>query len=490
MANAFWPGWQTGALLRRETDGTVYEIQKQSDGKIEKAALKVIPIPRDAGLVEQLRKEGYTDEGIAWELDKQADDLAAEYLQGRKADVGKVSRSDVHYLRNQNGIGGNLLIKMELPPSAGERKKEREKKKLTIWTVVVAAVVAVALLATIALKFSGKSDVLQEDQQTAMTMPAETEQHYPDQEETKSEEQSEMPTIQYWHPLTGEILEKPFSDRIIAFNIDNVSGAMPQHGISQADVICEMIVEGSATRTIALFSQTTSANAIGPLRGARPQLVSLAKAYDAVFTHLGGSDHVRALYNTGMIDYIDNVPSVIYKDSGRLSQGYSREHSYFASGEKISSYVKENFDISGSEQYFWDFDFYAEPVLEPEVTELSVCFGLPGAKTTLFQYNKTLGGYTAEQHGKTYIDGNTGETVVFQNVLVLLTSPDAAGEKTIVGQNNGWCVSNGRMIPIVWSRKDEFSEFSFSCADGTALTITPGKSYIAIIPSNGNVEWQ
>ncbi len=118
MANAFWPGWQTNGFIRQETDGNVYEIQKQGDGKIEKAALKVIPIPQDAHVVEQLRKDGYDDEGIARVLEKQAGDIAAEYVQGRRADVGAVGYSDIHYLRNQNGIGGNLLIKLELPASA------------------------------------------------------------------------------------------------------------------------------------------------------------------------------------------------------------------------------------------------------------------------------------------------------------------------------------------------------------------------------------
>ena len=118
MENTFWPGWQTNGLLRKETDGDIYEIQKQNEEIIEKAALKVIPVPQDANAVEQLRQEGYTDEEIARRLEKQAGEIAVEYAQGRKADAGKVSYSDIHYLRNKNGIGGRLLIKMALPASA------------------------------------------------------------------------------------------------------------------------------------------------------------------------------------------------------------------------------------------------------------------------------------------------------------------------------------------------------------------------------------
>ncbi len=118
MANTFWPGWQTNGLLRQESDGNVYEIQKQGDGEIEKAALKVIPIPQDQSVVEQLRKEGQDDAGIARVLENQAMGIATEYVQGRRADVGAVGHNDIHYLRNQNGIGGNLLIKLELPASA------------------------------------------------------------------------------------------------------------------------------------------------------------------------------------------------------------------------------------------------------------------------------------------------------------------------------------------------------------------------------------
>ena len=71
-------------------------------------------------------------------------------------------------------------------------------------------------------------------------------------------------------PLTGlprhkgQIVNRP----PLAVKIDNVSDALPQSGVNNADVVVEELVEGGLTRLMAIF-QCDKANTVGPIRSAR-----------------------------------------------------------------------------------------------------------------------------------------------------------------------------------------------------------------------------
>ena len=70
--------------------------------------------------------------------------------------------------------------------------------------------------------------------------------------------------------LTGEWVDPAVNEqRPVAVMINNIGEAMPQSGIGQADVIYEMIVEGGITRLMAVFSDYSGLEKIGPVRSAR-----------------------------------------------------------------------------------------------------------------------------------------------------------------------------------------------------------------------------
>ena len=49
-----WPEWKTVRLIGRGSFGEVYEIQRQVFDDTEKAALKVISIPQNAGDIDEI----------------------------------------------------------------------------------------------------------------------------------------------------------------------------------------------------------------------------------------------------------------------------------------------------------------------------------------------------------------------------------------------------------------------------------------------------
>ena len=111
-----WPGWKTVGPLGRGTYAEVYEIERETAGKAEKAALKVIPIPVHRETLTQLREAGNDDRSIAATLEGYAVSIASQCLQIQRlgTTTGIVGCDGVNYVRSQDELGGYLMIKMEL----------------------------------------------------------------------------------------------------------------------------------------------------------------------------------------------------------------------------------------------------------------------------------------------------------------------------------------------------------------------------------------
>ena len=300
---------------------------------------------------------------------------------------------------------------------------------------------------------------------------------------------ADEPTSVIRHPLTGAQLEEPFTGRVTTFTINNIAAAMPQHGTSQADVIYEVTVEGGATRCLALFTNLSEVGPIGSVRSARTYFISISRAYNAAFVHSGGSVFAKDDFSATGMDHIDADPSAFYRDSARRSAGYAVEHTHFTTGEKILAVLESKFDMTAPADANYGFNFVDEQDLGGESAKtVTVNFGKnSGSKTTKFVYDELAGDYAAYQHGSEYQDGNFNEQLHFENVLVLeAVRTGIAGapnvRHTLVGENSGYYINGGKIVPIKWTRSAEDKPFSYTLEDGTPLTMIPGKTYVNIVP--------
>ena len=81
-------------------------------------------------------------------------------------------------------------------------------------------------------------------------------------------------------PLTGKPLKVGAVDkRPLVVKIDNVPLARPHYGITQADMVFEILVEGFVTRLAAVY-QSQDAQTIGNIRSVR-WTISDGRVYDA-----------------------------------------------------------------------------------------------------------------------------------------------------------------------------------------------------------------
>lgn len=111
-----WPGWETIREIGAGSFGKVYEIQRDTFGERERAALKVISVPRSMQEVEDLRSSRYSDAEITEHFRDCLESIVREYtlMSKMKGHGNIVYCEDLEYIQQPDGYGWDIYIKMEL----------------------------------------------------------------------------------------------------------------------------------------------------------------------------------------------------------------------------------------------------------------------------------------------------------------------------------------------------------------------------------------
>ena len=292
------------------------------------------------------------------------------------------------------------------------------------------------------------------------------------------------------NPLTGEALEEVTENRPYAIMINNTAKAVPQCGISQADILNEIIAEGSVTRFLAIFEDLSDVNVIGPVRSVRPYFYQMAKHYGAILSSAGGSDEAISIIKKAKYNYLNGIAgagSAFYRDAWRKSnRGY--EHSLMPTGEKLMNAAdKAGYETSMADVDY-GFHFTGEAMTAGEAAnELTIWFYKNGKKTTM-TFDGSTGQYVMSQHGATSVDANDDSPISFRNVVVLEADSyvkDKKGhlEVQTTGTGKGFFARDGRVIPITWSRESTSAQYVYTDESGNPVSFGIGKTYIAIVPA-------
>lgn len=300
------------------------------------------------------------------------------------------------------------------------------------------------------------------------------------------------------HPLTGQELSEPMDNRIFAVMINNQKEALPQAGIGQADIVYEILAEGSTTRLMALFSDPAAVQTIGPVRSLRAYFLNIMRGYNAVCTSAGGSEEAdNMVYSLGY-NRVNGIAGTgagyFYRDDWRReNRGF--EHSLMISGPRLVAAAEAmDFPTEVQPGTGYGLSFSAEPMTAGEAAGTIVVHFRSGGKTTTLTYSAESGCYTAYQHGQDLIDANTDKALEFENVLVLFAHSyvmDSQAHLSVqtTGEGQGWFARDGRVIPIRWTRDKETSVYQYFDLEGNPVSFGVGRSYIAVVPEESPVDF-
>lgn len=303
----------------------------------------------------------------------------------------------------------------------------------------------------------------------------------------------------YINPLTGEQVDDPtlVNRRPVAVMLNNIYEAMPQHGVSQADMIFEYNVEYGITRMVGFFQDPSKVGVIGSIRSARACFVETVLGMDAIYFHCGGSAEANGmLYNLGM-DHFDEGNAPYYRDYGRY-ETRAWEHTLMTTGDGIANYLDNQSWLrrDHNEDYSYPISYVEDGTPKNGETANTVYVRFSNYKTGVFSYDADTGLYMISQYGQPYIDGNTYEQVGTTNLLVLRTtvynSGDSAGHMVIdlQGSDSGMYFCGGKCEEITWEKESMYDPFTYYHADGTPLDLQVGHTYVCVIAHDAGLSYE
>lgn len=301
----------------------------------------------------------------------------------------------------------------------------------------------------------------------------------------------------------------PEGQRIAAVMVNNIANAStndarPQNGLSGADILIEIKVEGGITRFCALFTDYRKIEYICPVRSARDQFFQLFLPFQPMFIHIGESV-VQTQYKKdfGYEDLDVNFDDIGFSyDSSRKAQGIREWETAYLTAEDIQRGLdKKQTDIYRTySSAFFDFVNYNEPnrVLTGD-DAMGIKIVHSQSYRTYFDWDAASGKYLMSQYSLRHrdirpsTDANNDEQLGFENVVVLFTDfdvyPDPGGSGYDLQKVNysfggvGYYFNGGKAEPIRWLKGSPMEALRLVDAEGneTSVKVNPGKTYIAVV---------
>lgn len=305
----------------------------------------------------------------------------------------------------------------------------------------------------------------------------------------------------FYEPLTGLPCDEDISGkRPVAIMLNNLKAALPQQGNSQADIIYEVLAEGGITRMLGVYQRPENVGLIGSVRSARQYYWELAQGHDAVYIHAGSSPEFYETKSRLGLFTVDGVngayaqagAGMFWRDRDRIEgKHFAFEHSLLTSGEAVTAMLEKEEKTAHTAGYQYQMAFADDGTPDGGQSAVTVTVPFSNYKSGVFRYNEASGLYLVEEYGEPYIDGNDNTQVAVTNLIVVQTEctvVDGDGRITVdLTSGSGWFACGGRMIPITWEKGSAGQQLRYRTADGSALTLGRGKSYVCIIPTNRTV---
>ncbi len=282
-----------------------------------------------------------------------------------------------------------------------------------------------------------------------------------------------------------ELEEMPV--RPIIVTIGNSPGARPQSGISDADILYEIPAEGGVSRYLAVFYHG-QADKIGPVRSARPYLIDIAREYQGVYIHAGGSNDAITYLAKNVIPYINQInhSSGFWRDKSRKAP-----HNLYTSSDNLVQELTAKKWWQKKEVQAFSF---AEDVSLPQKTQGDIEVSYLSSKVR-YTYDTEKECYWRYIGKEKCIDENSQEQLAVSNIIVQKVKSkvlDQEGRLSIdlVGSGEAYFFTKGGFTACTWQKDDLNSRTVYLLADGSEITLTPGKTWIQIIDQNTNLQYE
>jgi len=314
----------------------------------------------------------------------------------------------------------------------------------------------------------------------------------PQEEETAGAEEAREGM--YRSEITNEWIDESLKDqRPIAIMVDNEKKALPHYGLTEADVVYEIMnstLNGRITRFMAIVKDWGKITQFGSIRSTRPTNIMLAAEWNAVLCHDGGPYYVDKWLAK---DYSANFSGGF----SRIKNGKPTEFTeYICTGDldkkfSASKYTTEyNEHYQGQHYYFSDSEVDLSEIGDAiDCTEIELPFPHNSSK---LKYNESTGTYDYYEYGSAHTDPlHDNAQLTFKNLLIQDTTFSQLDENgyliynAIDSQRSAYYITNGKAIEVIWIKASENSPTIYvNKQTNEQIELNTGKTYVALVPSD------
>jgi hypothetical protein len=275
-------------------------------------------------------------------------------------------------------------------------------------------------------------------------------------------------------PFTGEPVPSP--GVVLAVKIDNLAPARPQTGLTGADLVYVIPVEGGLSRILAVFSSHVPP-VIGPVRSAREDDLELLRQFGRpAFAYSGAQPQLLPVVERArIVDLYDGRARGYFRATGRAAP-----HNLYAHSSQLlagASGASKARDIG--------FRFGPAPAGGRPVTAFSVSY--PAASFT-FRWSAGDGRWMVWMDGRPAGAAQGGQlsapTVVIQYTKIRTSRYLEAGARPpyaeSTGAGTGLVLRDGRAYDIRWSRADADGGTTFTTPSGQPMRFARGPVWVVL----------
>lgn len=269
--------------------------------------------------------------------------------------------------------------------------------------------------------------------------------------------------------------------------IENSPAARPQTGLQTADVVYEVMVEGSTTRFVSVFSDKVPEEIL-PVRSGRAPFLYIQQEWDGLFMHFGASGHGA----TNPPDYTF-FGNKLYKDikidldglTGNKDGVFKRVNTapapHNVMGNPLLAQKQYNYKPKPLD---WKFDaavFYPGE----SVTSINLPFTTSNNSYVSYTYDFDKGVYLRSMSGVPFMAAETKAQLQVKNVIVQYTSYSIKSvykDWDMVGTGRADFYIGGMYVQGSWTKDSPTAQTMYKDAMGNPIVLKPGNTWIHIHP--------
>jgi len=276
-------------------------------------------------------------------------------------------------------------------------------------------------------------------------------------------------------PFTGEPVSS--LNPVLAVKIDNSALARPQTGLTNADIVYVLPVEGGLSRLMAIFSSHYPTVA-GPVRSARQDDLTLLRQFgQPAFAYSGATPR--------LLRYIHRTARIVDLYAGTTG-GYYRNWNR-AEPYNLYAYPRELLGNVGSVSTAHDIGFRFGPSPPGGRARRSVSVSYPASEFT-FTWSAAKKGWLVSMDGTPAVSPRgvqlSAATVVIQHTTVRTSSFLEQGRRPPFAQSTGsgraLVLRNGQAWAGRWSRPRAKDGTTFTTAAGAPMTFARGRVWVVL----------